>query len=131
MDRLLTGVGDGCDSCLVPRYLWHDEDTIDEGFPMNRTLESIRETWESLKKNKKGDVVKFTGDYEERQGICRAPVTLRETLSFSMTHKVGNVIQFQIPALVWSKLLLASRSFIITIKIFPTMYFISLHSNLK
>ena len=91
MDRLMTGVGDGCDSCLIPRNMWTDEDQIDEGFPKNRTLENIRETWASLRKKEGGEVFKATGDYETRQGLCREPVTLRDTLSFTITHKVGCV----------------------------------------
>ena len=89
MDRLMSGVGDGCDSCLTPRHLWTDEEMIEEGFPKNRTLENIRETWASLRKRKDGEVFKTTGDYETRQGLCREPVTLRDTLSFTVTHKVG------------------------------------------
>ena len=87
MDRLLTGVGDGCDSCLVPRAMWTDEMTIAEGFPKNRTLENMRETWEALRKNKDGTVFKQTGDYATRLGLCREPVTLRDTLTFTITHK--------------------------------------------
>ena len=89
MDRLLSGIGDGCDSCLTPRRLWTDIETIEEGFPKNRTFENIRETWDSLAKDKDGEVVKRTGDYETRKGQCHEPLTLRETLSFSMTHKVS------------------------------------------
>ena len=89
MDRLMSGVGDGCDSCLTPRHLWTDEEMIEEGFPKNRTLENIRETWASLRKRKDGEVFKTTGDYGTRQGLCREPVTLRDTLSFTVTHKVG------------------------------------------
>ena len=90
MDRLLSGVGDGCDSCLAPRSMWTDEETIDQGFPKNRTIENIRETWENLVRDKSGDIVKRTGDYQDRQGVCREPVTLRETLSFTLTHKVND-----------------------------------------
>ena len=89
MDRLMSGVGDGCDSCLTPRHLWTDEEMIEEGFPKNRTLENLRETWASLRKRKDGEVFKSTGDYGTRQGLCREPVTLRDTLSFTVTHKVG------------------------------------------
>ena len=88
MNRLLTGVSDGCDNCLVPRQLWTDLDTVEEGFPKNRTFENILETWNSLEKDMYGEVVKRRGDYETRQGLCHPPVTLRETWSFTLTHKV-------------------------------------------
>ena len=68
MDRLLTGISDGCDNCLMPRYLWTDIDTINEGFPKDRTYENIRETWDALPKNKDGEVIKRPGDYETRRG---------------------------------------------------------------
>ena len=88
----MSGVGDGCDSCLVPRALWTDEETIDEGFPKNRTLENMRETWQALRKRRDGEVFKETGDYKTRFGLCREPVSLRDTLSFTITHKVRRVI---------------------------------------
>ena len=85
----MTGVKDGCDSCLFPRQTWTLEQQIDDGFPKNRTLENIRETWASLRKRKDGTVFKETGDYETRFGLCKEPVTLRDTLSFTITHKVS------------------------------------------
>ena len=88
MDRILTGVGDGCDNCLVKKELWTDIPTIESGFSCDRTLESLKETYQELRKNKKGEIMKSTGDYETRQGICAEPVSLRETFSFTVTHKV-------------------------------------------
>ena len=41
-----------------------------------------------LRKYKKGEILKTTGDYDTRQGICAEPVSLRETFSFTVTHKV-------------------------------------------
>ena len=89
MERLMTGVGDGCDSCLIPRSLWTDPETIEEGFPRDRTLESNKATWASLKKRRDGEVFKVTGDYETRQGLCHEPKTLRQPTSFTVTHKVS------------------------------------------
>ena len=88
MDRILTGLGDGCDNCLVQKELWTDLEKIDSGFPNDRTLESLKETYEGLRKNKRGEIVKETGDYEVRQGICGEVLTLRPTTSFTVTHKV-------------------------------------------
>ena len=90
MDRLMSGVGDGCDSCLIPRSLWTDQDTIEEGFPRDRTLESNRATWSSLRKRRDGEVFKVTGDYETRQGLCHEPKALRDQTSFTVTHKVSS-----------------------------------------
>ena len=88
MDRILTGIGDGCDNCLVKRALWTDIPTIEAGFDCDRTLESIKETYEELKKDKEGRILKSAGDYDVRQGICGKPISLRETFSFTVTHKV-------------------------------------------
>ena len=94
MDRILTGVGDGCDSCLAPRVLWTNEESISEGFPLNRTFESNAQTWASLPRNSRGDLVKTTGDFATRQGLCNPPITLRETFSFSVTHKVSYIFLY-------------------------------------
>ena len=84
----LSGVGDGCDNCLAAPKLWADLEAIEAGFPHDRTLETIRDTYENLKKNGRGEIMKVTGDYDVRQGVCGEPVTLRETFSFTLTHKV-------------------------------------------
>ena len=92
MDRHLTGIGDGCDSCLTPRKLWTDLDTIETGFAKNRNLQDSKDTWLSLDKDKTGCVIKRRDDYETRQGLCHEPVTLRETFSFTLTHKVSRIV---------------------------------------
>ena len=89
MDRLLTGVGDGCDSCLAPRSSWTDEDAILEGFPMDRDFEHTKQTWANLPRDGKGELVKRAGDFDTRFGICNKPESLRETFSFAITHKVS------------------------------------------
>ena len=94
MDRLMSGVGDGCDSCLAPRSKWTDEDAINDGFPMDRNFEKTRETWANLPRNAKGDIVKRTGDFDSRQGLCHKPKYLREPLSFAITHKVRESLNF-------------------------------------
>ena len=92
MDRLLTGIGDGCDNCVAPPKSWSDLIAIEAGFPKDRTLASIKSTYETLEKNEKGEIKRVTGDYEVRQGICSEPITLRETYSFTVTHKWTHVI---------------------------------------
>ena len=58
MDRLLTGIGDGCENCLSTPNTWSDISAIDAGFEKNQ------------------------------QGIGSIPLRLRETFSFTATHKV-------------------------------------------
>ena len=87
MDRLLTGVGDGCDSCTAPRSLWNNMVAIEAGFAMDRSVESTQAMWKGLDKNKDGEVIKRRGDYAERLGLCHEPNIVRPTLSFTITHK--------------------------------------------
>ena len=88
MARILTGLGDGCDSCLAPRSAWNDVEAIEGGFAIDRNYNQIRETWASLPRDSMGELVKKKGDYATRQGLCHPPISLREPTSFSITHKV-------------------------------------------
>ena len=89
MDRLISGVGDGCDSCTAPRALWHNLAAIEAGFSMDRSFHTNQDTWQNLDKNKQGSVIKRKADFEQRQGMCHEPKIMRPTLSFTITHKVG------------------------------------------
>jgi hypothetical protein len=57
--------------------------------PRDRTLESNKANWASLRKRRDGEVFKVTGDYSTRQGLCHEPKTLRQPTSFTVTHKVS------------------------------------------
>ena len=92
MDRLLTGIGDGCDNSVAAPCTWSDVNAIEAGFPKDRNLELIKSTYEGLEKNEKGEIKRSTGDFDTRQGICGEPLTLRETLSFTVTHKWMHVL---------------------------------------
>lgn len=96
MARILTGLGDGCDSCLAPRSTWSDVEAIEDGFVMDRSYQQIQETWKNLPRDSNGDLIKATGDYATRQGLCHPPVSLREPTSYSITHKV-----IQVPEMGW------------------------------
>lgn len=87
-DRNMSGIKDGCDLCTYPRSDWHKPEAIEEGFPMNRTFESVKAIWDNSAKDMHGEIRKRTGDYAERQGVCHEPKLLRPTLKFTVTHKV-------------------------------------------
>merc|ERR1712013_504032 len=70
MARILTGLGDGCDSCLAPRSTWSDVEAIEDGFVMDRSYQQIQETWKNLPRDSNGELIKATGDYATRQGLC-------------------------------------------------------------
>ena len=94
MARILTGLGDGCDSCLAPRSAWNDVEAIEEGFVIDRNFDQIKETWANLPRDSKGELVKKKGDYATRQGLCHPPISLREPTSFSITHKVQRISSY-------------------------------------
>ena len=53
-----------------------------------RSMARLRENWEKLPKNRKGEVKKKTGDYSVRLGQCQPPVSLQELFVYTVTHKV-------------------------------------------
>ena len=53
-----------------------------------RTLTRLRENWTSLPQNKKGEVVRKTGDFSTRKGQCIEPVSVVDLFPFTVTHKV-------------------------------------------
>ena len=68
---------DGCAYCEEPKDTWSVIDTISNGFKRTRTLAGLEDLWESLDKNKDGELIRRTGDYEVRKGLCHKPVTIR------------------------------------------------------
>ena len=72
---------------MAHRSLWTDLDSIDQGFVCDRTLAGNKETWASLRKRPDGEVFKVSGDFETRKGLCHQPKALRDSLSFTVTHK--------------------------------------------
>ena len=78
----------------MKKELWTDIPTIESGFSCDRTLESVKQTYEELRKDARGEIVKSVGDYDVRQGICGKPISLRETFSFTITHKVRKSLHY-------------------------------------
>ena len=85
----MTGRGYGCDNCYFDKVWWTDLETIEEGFPCDRTMEKDRAIWASLRKRADGEVFKVDGDFETRKGLSHEPVALRDPTSFTVTHKVA------------------------------------------
>ena len=104
----LTGVKDGCAYCEEPKDTWSAIDTISNGFKLTRTLAGLEDLWESLDKNKDGELIRRTGDYEVRKGLCHKPVTIRPLWHFTVCHKVQNIccsLNFYLIILQWSHFL--------------------------
>jgi hypothetical protein len=44
MDRLLTGIGDGCDLCTAPREVWNISEVIeDDLFEVDRSIAGLKD----------------------------------------------------------------------------------------
>ena len=76
--------------CTVSKKDAHDVEKVKEGFPINRTMDSIHEKFEALKvMGEDGEwfIPKHSGDYEERQGLTARPITELDVVSdFSVLH---------------------------------------------
>ena len=86
----LTGVMDGCAWCEAPKDKWSDIESIKAGFELTRTLPGLQDLWEDLNKNRQGELIRRTGDYRVRKGLCHKPVTTRPLWHFTVCHKVDN-----------------------------------------
>ena len=84
----LTGVMDGCAWCEEHKQTWSDPDAIQKGFKLSRSLAGLQELWKTLDKNRHGELIRRTGDYSVRKGLCHEPVTTRELFHFTICHKV-------------------------------------------
>ena len=87
-DMALTGVMDGCAWCEAPKDEWSDIESIKAGFELTRTLPGLQALWEDLDKNRQGELIRRTGDYRVRKGLCHKPVTTRPLWHFTVCHKV-------------------------------------------
>ena len=64
-----------CTMCTKDQKECHKVDVIENGFVIDRSIESIRELALSLTDPDTGDVVRKKADYQKRQGICDQPIT--------------------------------------------------------
>ena len=64
--------------CALKAYLSHKIQVIDEGFVIDRSLQSIRHIALALADPDTGEVVRKKGDYSTRQGVFSLPNTSLE-----------------------------------------------------
>jgi hypothetical protein len=76
--NLLNCAGAFCTMCSKSLEDAHKKEVIEEGFIIERTVESMRELAQSLTDPATGEVVRKKGDYAIRQGICGAPISKDE-----------------------------------------------------
>ena len=88
-DMLLTGVMDGCAWCEEHKSTWSDPDTIQQGFKITRSMAGLHELWESLDKNRHGELIRRPDDFSVRKGLCHKPFAKRDLFHFTICHKVN------------------------------------------
>ena len=84
----LTGVMDGCAWCEDHKDTWNDPEAIMKGFKVTRSQAGLEELWQSLDKNRQGELIRRPGDFSTRKGLCHEPVTGRDLWHFTICHKV-------------------------------------------
>ena len=87
-DMLLTGVMDGCAWCEEHKSTWSDPDTIQQGFQITRSMAGLYELWDSLDKNRHGELIRRPDDFSVRKGLCHKPSAKRDLFHFTICHKV-------------------------------------------
>ena len=76
--NLLQVDGAYCSMCTKSLPDSHKIQVIDEGFVIDRSLQSIREIALALADPDTGEVLWKKGDYSTRQGVCILPITSLE-----------------------------------------------------
>ena len=72
----LSGLGGAfCTMCSKSQSECQNPDVIQDGFLIDRDIESIRDLAIALTDPISGEVVRKKGDYRSRQGVCSLPVT--------------------------------------------------------
>ena len=64
-----------CSMCVKSQVECHDLLVVQQGFLIERSIESLTDLALSLTDKDTGDVVKSRGDYATRQGVCGKPIT--------------------------------------------------------
>ena len=75
INNLLNCQGAFCTMCTKSQPECQDPVTIQAGFLIDRDIASIRDLAIALQDPETGEVVRKTGDYAKRQGVCGVPVT--------------------------------------------------------
>ena len=79
----------------------HKPDVINNGFVIDRTVESVRDLALSLTDIDTGKIVKKKGDYSTRQGVCDLPITESDlTKNIPVCHSKIRMFEWFIELLV-------------------------------
>ena len=83
-------MGYGCDLCRSNPKEWNQKETLKRKWPftMDRDMGSFSEVEKRMKLNAKGDYMKKTGDWDQREGCASPMIGLRDHFPFMLTHKV-------------------------------------------
>ena len=73
--NILNCGGAFCTMCLKSQEEADMKENIEEGFIIERSVQSMKELAQSLTDPLTGEVIRKKGDYGKRQGICGVPIT--------------------------------------------------------
>ena len=59
---------------------------------ITRTMAGLHDLWDSLDKNRRGELVRRDNDFRIRKGLCHEPISKRDLFHFTICHKVFNFI---------------------------------------
>ena len=92
---LLNLGGAFCTMCTRDQNDCQNPEIIEEGFLIDRSIESIRDLALSLVDPDSGEIVKKKGDYKTRTGVCGVPITTSDiTKHIPVCHSKIRVFEF-------------------------------------
>ena len=72
---------------------------------ITRTMAGLHDLWDSLDKNRRGELVRRDNDFSVRRGLCHEPTSKRDLFHFTICHKVLKFIDMvdfvKIAGLCW------------------------------
>ena len=90
-----------CSMCVKSQVECHDLLVVQEGFLIDRSIESLTDLALSLTDKDTGEVIKSRGDYATRQGICDKPITTSDlTKNIPVCHSKIRTTEWLVELLV-------------------------------
>ena len=90
-----------CSMCVKSQVECHDLHVVQEGFLIERSIQSLTDLALSLTDKDTGEVMKSRGDYATRQGICDKPITTSDvTKNIPVCHSKIRTTEWLVELLV-------------------------------
>ena len=81
-----------CTMCTKNQAQCHRREVIEEGFVIDRSVESLNDLALSLTDEDTGEVVRKRGDYEVRQGVMDKPISKSDITKNVIVHENINAL---------------------------------------